>query len=71
MFDSFPVLESLLISENRRLRIIHPDAYSNSKHLCYLDLSNNRISSICEKHIINYTSLMFDFVFMIDVFNNF
>ena len=50
MFDSFPVLESLLISENRRLRIIHPDAFSNTKHLCYLDLSNNRISSICEKH---------------------
>ena len=53
MFDSFPVLESLLISENRRLRIIHPDAFSNSKHLCYLDLSSNRIRSISDRHFSN------------------
>ena len=66
MFDAFPSLLYLTIIKNKQLRIIDPDAFSNLKHhLCYLNLSENRIKSIGKRHFSGLNKLQ-----TIDLSNN-
>lgn len=65
MFDAFPSLLYLTIIKNKQLRIIDPDAFSNLKHLCYLNLSENRIKSIGKRHFSGLNRLQ-----TIDLSNN-
>ena len=56
-FDRFPMLQKLLVCENRELRKIDYDAFSNSKHLISLFLNNNCIESIDKKIFSNLTNI--------------
>jgi Leucine-rich repeat (LRR) protein len=46
MFDELPMLEKLMINNNKDLRIIEEDAFSNLTQLVYLYLNKNRIESL-------------------------
>ena len=65
MFDEFPSLLYLTITRNKQLRIIDANGFSNLKHLCYLNLSENRIRSIGKRHFSGRNKLQ-----TIDLSNN-
>ena len=46
LFDELPMLEKLMINNNKDLRIIDEDAFSNLNKLVYLYLNKNRIESL-------------------------
>ena len=63
MFEGFPMLQSLTLNENKRLRKIDNDAFSSLTNLVELDLKNNSIVSINQKHFaplgnLKYLNLM-------------
>ena len=60
MFYGFPMLQTLIITNNRRLRLIENDAFSNLTNLIHLDLSGNGIDPINQNffsQLINLKSL--------------
>lgn len=50
LFDGFPTLQALTISNHIRLGTIDQDAFSNLKQLIYLNLRDNCIQSFCKMH---------------------
>ena len=50
MFKGFPMLQSLTINENSKLRRIESDAFSSLTNLIELNLDRNSIDSINQKH---------------------
>ena len=59
LFDNrFPMLKALLVCENKEIRKIDDDAFSNLKELDYLILKDNSIESIEKCHFSNLTKLI-------------
>ena len=56
-FDRFPMLQTLNLLNNRELRKIDHDAFSNLKHLLTLNLMYNCINSIEKSHFSSLTKL--------------
>ena len=50
LFESFPMLQSLIITNNSKLRNINSDSFSGLTNLVNLDLSWNRIAAINQRH---------------------
>ena len=46
LFDGFPMLQSLKVSNNTELKTIDKDAFSDLKNLKYLHLKNNKLSEL-------------------------
>lgn len=46
LFDGFPMLQSLKLSDNRKFKTIDRDTFSNSKNLTQLDFFHNNLSEL-------------------------
>ena len=59
LFDRFPILQALSISNHIRLRKIDQDAFCDLKQLIYLNLRANCIQSLCKMHFSGLKNLRY------------
>ena len=59
LFEGFPMLQSLTISDNRLLQKIENDAFSDLKQLISLDLSNNLIKTLSNQNFSGLEKLKY------------
>ena len=55
--DRFPMLRTLIIDDNNKLKNVSRDAFSNLKHLSKLELANNSIESLDEMQFAQLKNL--------------